>query len=232
MHAQLFQRCSFVLLFSAYISAALSSDECMPVHQNDPASDPAIAYSRTLFAPYDGPFPVSLETRFEGFFAHHPRFSNLRFEVPPSLSSLFTFNGYIKLPHLFFMKLGTVLGERHGCLQRAAVDLQVGRYWPEWGAVRFGLFADGLGIGGDFWVIYRNRFKWMTTLELSAFCDQRRWSFGHETHRFDSLRPSVKWLNRFFVYGTFFISAGIEHIHGRHGLCSANQGFIGFGSTI
>jgi hypothetical protein len=214
-------RCALIITSLTTLSAINASDsELIP--SPNPACDPAAAYTRTLFAPYDGPFPVSLEARFEGFFGHL-----LQRLSDPLLSSLFTFNGYIKLPHLFFMKVGTVLGERHRCLQRAAVDLQFGRYWPEWGAVRAGLFADGLGVGGDFWVIYRNRFKWMTTLEVSTFCDQRRFSFG-----FDTVRPSVKWLNRFFVYGTFFISAGVEHIHGRHGLCSVTQGFIGFGTTI
>lgn len=191
------------------------------------------------YAPYDGPFPVSIESRFDGFVWHHPqieRYEYLSGNWPVShaltraafLDNSFTFSGYVKLPRYWFFKLGTVIGGGCGFLRRVGIDLQLGKYWPGWGAVRFGLFADELGIGADYWVIYRNRFKWLTTLEIATFTDRN--FFAHDEGR--RLRPSVKWLNRFFIIGNFYISAGVEHVNGLNRCKHLTQGFIGFGSTI
>lgn len=191
------------------------------------------------FAPYDGPFPVSIESRFDGFVwhsLHNDAFqwggTNLQrahaLARAAFLDNSFTFSGYVKLPRYWFFKLGTVIGGGCGFLRRVGIDLQFGKYWPGWGAVRFGLFADELGVGADYWVIYRNRFKWLTTLEIATFTDRNFLAYDEDRR----LRPSVKWLNRFFLIGNFYISAGVEHLNGLNRCRNLTQGFIGFGSTI
>ncbi len=227
---------ALLLLLTAYSSGAAPIEEGYPepMLEEEIAAEeasgedlsPRERVDSVFFAPYDGPFPVSLEARFDGFLVHHPNYREHAHFLSPILSNSFAFNGYVKLPRYFLFKIGTVIGGAAGCIRRVGIDLQGGKYWPEYGAVRFGLFAGDIGVGGDYWVIYRNRFKWLTTVEVAAFCDHNFLFFRY------SFSPSVKWLNRFFVTGTFFISCGVEHIHGLRGCASVTQGFLGFGSTI
>lgn len=180
----------------------------------------------TFFAPYDGPFPVSIDSRTDGIVWRH---QNCFPEVEDRLN--WNFKGYVRYNHGIFMKLGTSLilsrvprFDKH--FERAGVDLQFGKYWQGYGAFRIGLFYDGFGVGGDYWAIYKDRFKWLTTLELAT--NKVHGGFHH-----DSTKLLVKWLNRFFVYGGIYISAGINHLTGsRHFDTSLTQGFIGFGAAI
>lgn len=195
---------------------------------------PLYKLDSVLFAPYESPFPVSIEDRFDGFIWHHPNNKTHHNLMRSLVSGLFTFDGYVKLPRGIFVKLGALIGVNSRYLRRVGIDVQFGKYWEGIGAVRFGLFADDPGIGGDFWVIYKNRFKWMTTLEISAFRDHEICEsvFSRSEYFREQYKPAIKWLNRFFVLGTFYISCGVEHIHGIRNTRSATQGFIGFGSSI
>ncbi len=184
----------------------------------------------TFFAPYEGPFPVALDTRFDGVVIHRPRYDD---DVKDVFN--FSFKGYIRLGKGFFEKIGTEIislkvpdrGWHERCLiQRAGVDLQFGYYWQNVGALRLGLFANGPGIGGDYWLMH-NRFKWLTTLELSG--NSLHGAFDYDT----KLRFLVKWLNRVFVFGGTYISFGVYHIGDAKGIDRAQtQAFLGFGAAI
>lgn len=196
---------------------------------------PFIVNADVSFAPYESEIPISLEFRFDGFIWHRPR--DLCF-IKDIFN--FNFNGYVKYENSYFMKVGTSLfasscnvydGER--CYdrffhERGGVDLQFGKYWDRMGAVRLGIFYNGPGIGGDYWVIYSNWFKWLTTLEIAG-------NHVHGGYQYDEkkFKPFIKWLNRFFYYDTFFISFGINHFADSHKFeAPRTQGFLGFGSTI
>lgn len=184
----------------------------------------------TFFAPYDGPFPVSLESRFEGIVAHHPTCHNVVRDVFD-----WNFKGYIKYGCGWFGKLGTEVvslkirdigWDRRCIIQRVGVDLQLGKYWHGIGAIRFGLFSGGPGIGGDYWLIYR-RFKWLTTLEFSG--NKIHGCFDND----DKFRPLLKWLNRLFVVDGIYISFGINHFGDSKTFERARtQAFLGFGAAV
>ena len=184
----------------------------------------------TFFAPYDGPYPVSLDNRFEGIVAHHPKCFD---EVKDVFN--WNFKGYLKFGNGWFEKLGAeVVGlkvrdigwDRRCIIQRVGVDLQIGKYWPCWGAVRFGLFASGPGIGADYWLIYR-RFKWLMTLEFSG--NKIHGCFDYD----DKLRPLLKWLNRLFIYEGIYISFGINHFGDTKFFeRPRTQAFLGFGVAV
>ncbi len=190
--------------------------------------------NNVLFAPYESPLAISLESRFDGYVWHHPDYKHHHETMGSQLSFAYAFNGYIKHENHFFSKMGMFFGAGTHHIKRVGIDLQFGKYG---GALRFGFLNDGIGIGGDFWLIYKDRFKWLTTLELSASRDQQILS----SHYFDRVhyyhdteyKPFVKWLNRLFVYNRFYISFGIDHINcSNHSGRSLTQGFVGFGSTI
>ncbi len=184
-----------------------------------------------FFAPYDGLYPVSIETRFDGIVEnHHDCFDTVKDIFA------YKFNGYIKFGRGFFFKQGVeIVGTKVGSIdwhdrcifERVGIDLQFGKYWDGIGAVRVGMFSDGPGIGGDYWLIYKNRFKWLTTLEFSGSKVNR---FFGDHGRF---RPLITWLNRFFVWENLYISGGF-HLLGDSKMFkqAINQGFIGFGVSI
>ncbi len=191
---------------------------------------PACYAYNTFFAPYDGPYPVSLDTRFEGIVARHPSCFN-------ELKDVFDFNfkGYIKYGNGWFSKLGVNIvsvkidhldWSERCIIQRPGVDLQFGKYWPCYGALRFGLFSSGPGIGGDYWLIYR-RFKWLTTLEFSG-------NKFHGCYENDGkFRPLIKWLNRLFIFDGAYISIGVNHLADSKTFERARtQVFLGFGAAV
>ncbi len=145
----------------------------------------------------------------------------------------YTLNGYVIRDNDFFFKsgisvIGSTVHARYSKLhfERTGINLQVGKYWEGIGAIRVGLLYDGPGIGGDLWLIYKDRFKWLTTLEFAA-------NRVHGGYHYRDFKPFVKWLNRFFIFDTFYISGGINHFGGSMRFDNARtQGFIGFGSTI
>ncbi len=184
----------------------------------------------TFFAPYDGLYPVSLDSRFEGVVARHPKCFDDYKDV-----FNYNFKGYIKLGNGFFLKEGVSLAfvkanylswsER--CLYiQAGIDIQLGKYWDGIGAIRAGLFENGPGIGADYWLIYK-RFKWLTTLEFSG--NRIRGCYTYD----DKFKPLVKWLNRFFIVSNLYISFGVNYLGGSKTFERAKtQAFIGFGSSI
>lgn len=184
--------------------------------------------SDVFFAPYEGPYPVTLEARFDGYPWHHPAFKKHHDCHWSYLSTAFTLNGYVRLPHNFFYTIGTFLGGGDRHLRMVDVSFQIGKYWHDIGALRGGLMYDGIGIGGDYWLIHKDRFKWLTTLEGGAR-DDISCSFGRSDRH---LRPFVRWSNRVIVFSTLYISFGIDHIHRTQHPGSITQGFLGFGSTI
>lgn len=183
----------------------------------------ALSAYEVLFAPYEGPYPVSLEARLDGSIFECSHWNNTDW---PAGRSSFMFHGYVKDPECaLFMKLGTFFAHSHGCVGRIGVDLQIGKYWDSIGALRGGFMYDGMGIGADYWLIYKERFKWLTTLEGGALWGRRIWYDDR------SFVPFVRWSNRLFMFGTFYLSCGVEHVAPSHN-SSYSQGFIGFGSTV
>ena len=189
-------------------------------------SSSSLSAYTTFFAPYDGPLPVSIESRLDGIIWRRPNWPG---EIEDRLN--WNFKGYVKFGRGIFLKTGaSVFASRVTYYdrfhERVGVDVQLGKYWHAIGAVRVGLFYDGPGIGADYWVIYKERFKWLTTLELAA-------NKVHGGYHYDSFKPFVKWLNRFFVYGGIYISFGINHLGDTKSFKnSRTQGFLGFGATI
>ncbi len=186
----------------------------------------SIKAHEVFFAPYEGPFPVSIESRFDGYVWHD-------FDSRPThlAHTSFAFNGYVRYPDTnYLFKFGTFIEGWSRSVRRVGIDLQFGKYWEDTGALRIGLMYDGIGIGGDYWLVYKDRFKLLTTLEggtlLPNDCDY--YFYGHR------FKPFIRWSNRLFVFSTLYLSFGIDHIHcsSEHSPFSFTQGFIGFGSTI
>ena len=183
-----------------------------------------------FFAPYDWLYPVSIEARFDGIFAHRPQCNGIGRDV-----FNYKLNGYIQYGNGFFGKLGTEIvfmkishidWSGRCVFERVGIDLQFGKYWEGIGAVRGGLLSDGPGIGGDYWLVYKDCFKWLTTLEFSG-------NKIHGGYEYDRFRPQVKWLNRFFVWQNLYVSAGMYHLGDSKTFeRPITQGFIGFGTSL
>ncbi len=105
-----------------------------------------------------------------------------------------------------------IQGSRNGM----RLNLQVGKYWYPYVALRTGIFEGTAGLAIDGWLWY-DRMKWLSTFEIYDF---------RGYNRFDSdRRPHLKWLNRLFVTDSFYLSFGADDFIS----CSNKSGFIGFG---
>jgi len=105
----------------------------------------------------------------------------------------------------------------HGHRNGLRLNLQVGKYWHPYGAVRAGIFEGTAGLGVDWWIAY-NRLKWLTTFEIF---DLR----GYNRFDCDS-RPHLKWLNRLFVTDSWYFTFGADDFISR---CNKSA-FIGIGA--
>lgn len=202
------------------------------------ASEPSVgAYRRpqeTYFAPYEGPFPVSLDIRLDWYPWHHQACDWLAETHRSFLGSSFAFTGYVRFPNNFFYLMGTDIAleskrnwERY---QRGRVDVnfQIGKYWADRGALRVGFMYDGFGVGGDLWLIHKDRLKWLTTLEAGIRPD---FVYKEDCGWDKSSSSFIRWSNRLFPFINLYISFGVDHLHRSRG-GSITQGFIGFGSSI
>lgn len=128
------------------------------------------------FAPYDGPGPISLENRIHGYPWHHHNsgkyhhvaledigdsshpWSNLNtkkhnYVRRAWLGWSYSFNGYMRIKNNFFIKQDIYVGVASSHIRRVGFELQFGKYWPAKGALRFGWMFEGIGLGGDFWLM-------------------------------------------------------------------------------
>jgi len=105
----------------------------------------------------------------------------------------------------------------HGNRNGFRLNLQFGKYWHPYVALRFGIIEGTAGVGLDWWFAY-SRFKWLSTLELFDFRGYNR--FDHDR------RPQLKWLNRVFFTNNLYLSFGADDILST----SQRSGFIGIGT--
>ena len=123
--------------------------------------------------------------------------------------------GYVDL-HLYpgndlFCTVGAAAG-----LPGTALNLQLGKLFDNIFAVRAGVFENSLGAAVDYNIQFNDRFRWLTTLELSDFagcnreCDES---------------PHLKWLNRFFLGKNLYIDVGADNFTSHQNA----SGFVGIG---
>lgn len=106
-----------------------------------------------------------------------------------------------------------IQGHRNGI----RLNLQLGKYWHPYAAIRAGIIEGTAGVGIDGWLVY-DRFKWLSTFEAFDFRGYNRFE--------NDRRPHLKWLNRVFVNENLYISFGADDFISR---CN-KSGFIGFGA--
>ncbi len=130
------------------------------------------------------------------------------------LGLTYSSRGYAKYDGIaFFDDQVLIHGHRNGI----RLNLQVGKYWHPYGAVRAGIFEGTAGLGADWWIWY-DRVKWLTTFEIFDF---------RGYNRFDQdRRPHLKWLNRVFFSDNLYLTFGADDFISR---CN-KSGFIGFGA--
>lgn len=82
--------------------------------------------------------------------------------------------------------------------------------------LRFGLIEQSAGIGIDYEIPFAsNKFRWVTTFEAFDFRGQ---------DRIDDTRPHLKWINRMFLFDTFYLAFGADDFVSRR---NANAFFGG-----
>lgn len=167
------------------------------------------------FAPYDKERGFGFDARFQ---------RNLLLNECFLVDSLFSFdlNGYYKGESGWFGKFGipvfiAIVDKVPVPVPLPLPNLQVGKYWYDKGALRFGLFHGFPGIGGDAWIIPA---RWLMTFEM----------FGFKARHGD-VAFGLSWLNRVFMHKALYLSGGINYFAdtgGKHGL-GVGFGTIGAG---
>jgi len=105
----------------------------------------------------------------------------------------------------------------HGHRNSIRLNLQFGKYWYPYAALRGGIFEGTAGVALDWWIAY-TRFKWLSTFMVFDF---------RGYNRFDNDRnPHLKWLNRLFFSKNVYLAFGADDFISR---CN-KSGFVGLGA--
>ncbi len=168
------------------------------------------------FAPYDKKRGFGFDARFQGNFMLSRSFFRER---------LFSFdlNGYYKGESGWFGKLGIpvfiVIEDKVPVpVPLPLPNLQVGKYWNDKGALRFGLFHGFPGIGGDAWIMPS---RWLMTFELFGFMAR------HGDAAF-----GLSWFNRVFLNSNLYLSGGINFFGATGGNHCLGFGFGTIGAGV